>query len=62
MQKECKEGVAQPVAQPGQPKTARINLLPVFVYLFMSIGGITIRHKMKGPIYLDRKEWIYGDD
>lgn len=35
MQKECKEGVAQP----GQPKTARINLFSVFIHLFMSISG-----------------------
>ena len=36
--KECKEGVVQP----GQPKTARINLFSVFIHLFISIGGITL--------------------
>ena len=36
--KECKEGVAQP----GQPKTARINLFSVFIHLFISIGGICL--------------------
>ena len=36
MQKECKEGAAQP----GLPKSARIDLFSVFVHLFIGIGGI----------------------